>query len=392
MRTIENLGTTRLLLIIIGILITYTLNGELRALTAPSGTNCVGRDFALSAKDEGQRHNAVVESLLIATESAKAEASEYSDVGSTNFIKSEQPGNAGGPPGEGSIAHGIEFGGTLVQPGRLRQRHLNLKPILTGEPRSWESMGNITRKLNFLHIPKAGGTSIFLVAAQNGLSWAECLFPSGWRAKMCPDAANTINAETWPDHPYQAPWWHTPVQYLPTNQNPYDNHDLFAVVRNPYDRAVSEYYYYCNFNKRACFGTNNEDTPDRLNSKLQQLLWTAMRAPMNSSDYFQAWGHWIPQYDYFYNTTSRTQERLVPHLLHNEYLNEEFDSLMRAYGLNFTLPQKRSRSRQDLGAQMTTADLTEKTMKLIDIVFEKDFILGNYAMLTGKLAGATTAE
>lgn len=373
----ENLGTTRLLLIIIGVLCTYTLNGELRALTVQSGTNCVGRDFAGSAKEEGQRHNAIVESMLIATESS--EAAEDIDPSSATLI-------------DGNIVEDNASGGSQVQPQRHRRRYLNFKPILTGQPHSWETMGNATRPLSFLHIPKAGGTSIFLLAAQNGLSWGECLFPSGWRDKMCPIAPNTINAETWPDHPYQAEWWHTPVQFMPTDQNPYDNHDIFAVVRNPYDRAVSEYYYYCNFKKRECFGKNNEDTPERLNRKLQQFLWTALRAPLNSSDYFQAWGHWIPQYDFFYNTASRQQERLVPHLLHNEYLSEEFDSLMRAYGLNFTLPKKHSRSRHDLGAQLTTADLTDKTMKLIDIAFEKDFILGNYEMLTGKVADATTTE
>jgi hypothetical protein len=166
-------------------------------------------------------------------------------------------------------------------------------------------------------------------------------------------------------------------------RNPYEGHDLFAVMRNPYERAVSEYYYYCQWHERECYGRGKkQDTAERMNQKLQQFLVKALAAKKDSEDYYAALAHWIPQYDYFYDTSSEKKERIVEHLLHNEYLNDEFDALMKAYGYNFTLPKKHARSRKDLGAKLTTADLTLKTIKLIDVVFEQDFILGDYEMLT----------
>ena len=356
-----------MLLIIAGFLCTMTLNSELRTLTAPppSCGDVVNGDFTTRAKVEGQRHLHTVESFM---------ATEASTVVIDHDI----------PIDEETPVDALTQPGVSRQPPQVQQqRTLNFKPKRTNEPRTWEIMGNATRPLNFVHIPKAGGTSIFMVAAANGLSWGDCLFPSHWRHKNCP---NTTNVGTWPDHPYQAPWWHTPPQNLPTDKNPYQNHDTYAVVRNPYDRAVSEYYYYCSFHHRQCFGQDNADTPDRMNRMLQRFLWAALRAPANSTDYYQAFGHWIPQYDYVYNQQG---ERLIQHVLHNEHLNEDFPALLRAYGLNFTLPQQRSRSRHNLGAKLSTADLTDKTMKLIDLLFEQDFALGNYEMLTGKVMAST---
>lgn len=381
-KTPEKLGTTRSLLIIIGVLCTLALNSELRAVLTASASNCAGGAVlddtiinlppnAVPAKVRNQRLGAMVESM-VTPQPEEEEAAETAEEDETAGRPNEQQLQQQPALAEAAAAS-------------RERRKLNFKPVLSGEPRSWENMPS-TKPLNFLHIPKTGGSSIFRLAANNGLAWGECLFPSPWRQKDCP---KETNVGKWPEHRFGAPWWHTPIQYLPPDKKPYNRQDLFAVVRNPYERAVSEYYYYCQFRKSECYGIDkHKDTADRMNRKLQQFLFAALRAPKNSTDYFVASGHWIPQYDFFHNTASKRKERIVKHLLHNEHLNDEFASLMRAYGYNFTLPQKHRRSRKDTGAKLTTADLTDKTMKLIDIVFEKDFKIGNYEMLTGKVAEA----
>ena len=317
-------------------------------------------------------------------------------------------GGGGGGPGTAPAAaaashnNSSDYSETASQPAAtLAEEKISERVVLNYQPKSlgdeqrpsWETLDDEGRKpLNFLHIPKTGGSSILRLSASEGFTWADCLFPSSWGHKICPEY-NSTN-QNWPKHPHDAPWWHTPVQYLDKSQpNPYDGSDLFAVVRNPYERAVSEYYYHCKFHKRSCFGGNKKenDTAERLNAKLQAILKRVLEAPKNTADYYVHWGHWIPQYDYFFDTTKNNKPRIVKHLLHNENLNAEFDSLMAAYQLNLTLPAVKSKSRTDLGAQRSVEHLTVKTMKLIEVVFERDFALGGYEMLSGKSPGTAAA-
>jgi hypothetical protein len=128
-----------------------------------------------------------------------------------------------------------------------------------------------------------------------------------------------------------------------------------------------------------------------LNEYIQEALKVVLLAKPGSPEYFHHWGHWIPQYDFFFHNNDQHQhqpQQMVHHLLHNEYLNEEFDALMQAYGLNnITLPKERKKSRADdgTGAQLNVADLTLETIKLIEVVYEKDFEIGNYPMLSASL-------
>lgn len=80
---------------------------------------------------------------------------------------------------------------------------------------------------------------------------------------------------------------------------------------------------------------------------------------------------------------------MVLHTLHNEFLNEEFQSLMESYNLNLTLPETHEKSRGDLGAKQGVESLSVSSMKLIEVVFEKDFSLGGYKMLSSNFPTET---
>lgn len=108
------------------------------------------------------------------------------------------------------------------------------------------------KRLEFVHIPKTGGTVIESIAANHNISWSICHF--GYPESIIRISLNLTHCPPgslkylWPKEPKHnhCPWWHVPPQYFELYDpaiNPYAGADLFVVVRNPYDRVISEYYY-----------------------------------------------------------------------------------------------------------------------------------------------------
>ena len=92
------------------------------------------------------------------------------------------------------------------------------------------------RTLKFFHIPKAAGTAIEHVAGeQKRLPWGSCLFNHKPKRTIC----------NYPPSDFEWPrnygWWHLPAQLFPVaGADPYAGAELFAVIRDPFDRLVSE--------------------------------------------------------------------------------------------------------------------------------------------------------
>lgn len=92
------------------------------------------------------------------------------------------------------------------------------------------------RTLKFFHIPKAAGTAIEHVAGdQMRLPWGSCLFNHKPKRTIC----------NYPPSDFEWPrnygWWHLPAQLFPVaGADPYAGAELFAVIRDPFDRLVSE--------------------------------------------------------------------------------------------------------------------------------------------------------
>ncbi|KAG7351563.1 sulfotransferase family protein [Nitzschia inconspicua] len=301
------------------------------------------------------------------------------------------------------------------------------------------------RPLNFLHIPKTGGTSIVMAAADSNVAWGDCLFWSRRDRKNCPDRPinyftnNNNNSTTnmtdlyHPEqyiqlHPMLSSWWHLPIQFIPNDKkhiNPYQHQDLFVVIRNPYQRVVSQYYYRCWRDKNTpCYlgkkdgNTNNtyinRDTPQQMNTVIQQMIRKQQGATIGSKDYFYHDGHWIPQAHYVYSVTTNSNnnnnnnnnksnnnsnnkqrpssfqfQRLVQHILHFEYLQDEFDSLMGAYRWNITLPKHKMLDRSEFTTACSVQNLTRTTLQLIEDVYRDDFQLGGYPMLSSSRKNRT---
>lgn len=136
-----------------------------------------------------------------------------------------------------------------------------------------ENSINLHHSLKYLHIPKTGGSMIEQVAASAGYSWGYCMFQDGSsRNDDCPRNSEALRLNEFPT----SNLWHLPIQHLPGKARYlYENASIFTVVRNPYSRVLSEYYYRCAFHKRC---------NDKINDAQHMNSWitTAINSVMES--------------------------------------------------------------------------------------------------------------
>lgn len=237
--------------------------------------------------------------------------------------------------------------------GSLRRRALAHLPQPDGH----------RRRLEFVHITKTGGSAIEKAAASAGLLWGACHYVSSPRLGCTdPDIARFDRNEFLPLTRYQTKEpYHVPLQYHVTN--PFRHAATFTVVRNPYDRYVSEYY--CEW---AGYRGPDRDNPEKMNVFIQHQLRT--RVPEDKTV------HFLPQNQYVYHEG----KRYVDHILHYETLSEEFPKLMEYYNLNNIVLPNRDNANNSY-RKLTVKDLYRSTIDLINMKAREDFVLFGYEMI-----------
>lgn len=228
------------------------------------------------------------------------------------------------------------------------------RPALQPQIQESQEPHHPARLLEFVHITKTGGTSIEAAAAAAGIKWGICHFQKELSVGCSgsPNIPMTIESLRFKNI---SPW-HQPLQYFALN--PFQHADTFAVVRNPYDRYISEYY--CPWGGYHA-PNENKDDPDVMNKYLQY------RIPRETEH------HWLPQHFYIYNEG----ERVVDHVLHFENLEEGFKDLMKRYKLHIFLPSTPLNSRKE-PYRLTVKDLYPDTLSVINEVAALDFELFDY--------------
>jgi hypothetical protein len=229
------------------------------------------------------------------------------------------------------------------------------------------SIKDTKRKLIFVHIPKTAGTTIEEVGALGAKSaWGSCLF--NHRPKRRYDN-NRVLCKYPPgqfEWPMNIGYWHLPTQMFPImGTNPYEGADLFAVVRDPDDRLLSEFYYICRrkvtirWDGTACNKTRVHE-PNYMNGWLQKKLTHTPTSELSHKDYLHENGHFTPQYEFI---VSSGDIRMVDYVLRMDNLQSEFPALMKAYGINASLPiNKRNSARNDTDLEATHFDETTETL------------------------------
>ena len=196
-------------------------------------------------------------------------------------------------------------------------------------------------KLQLVHIPKTGGSTMELVASQHGLKWG--MDRGSWPGGDCPFGC----PETWQ---HCSPWHTPPAEFvIHGGINPYEGYDTFCVVRHPYSRLISEY----TFMDAVCSAEGLNDAVHAMHKAINvsvgkiELSFPHMRSnalKIASQTQFgtvcsavdarfhsgECWRskthsdcHWLPQHLYATDCN---------HVLHVESLADDFGKMMRSYG------------------------------------------------------------
>lgn len=221
-------------------------------------------------------------------------------------------------------------------------------------------------KLQFVHVTKTAGTSIEQMAAQSGIAWGACKFIRYSHCNSLPPTVPQFDQDKWKcKHPKIVPW-HCPPMQFKSGINMYNNYSTFAVVRNPYDRITSEYYWKRMEVDHVDLETaNNED-------EFNAWINGALRKAYMNGFYFD--GHCIPMNMY----THHQGKQVVDHILHFEKLSAELPALMKKYDLNITMPRLNARKE---GAQLGVRNMTDATIYKINFWARLDFALFGYDMI-----------
>ena len=186
---------------------------------------------------------------------------------------------------------------------------------------------NHTRRVEFFHITKTGGSAIKMVGGMTGIIWGSCHYrkfdflhyPEGSEdfnnrsSKLDKGALHNSNVRSTNNR------WHIPPNWL--KSNPFEGSITFTMVRNPYTRVISEYY--CPW---AGYKGAQKGDPQIMND------WTRKR--INGAI---AGDHFLPQYFYVYDKFGK---QVIHEVLHFENFKSDIIKLSQKHDLGIAIPHK----------------------------------------------------
>lgn len=277
---------------------------------------------------------------------------------------------------------------------------------------AWLNPHRMADHLELVHIPKTGGTAIEIAAARQGIPWGFCQFEMEfipfWLDPPIPDDlphCPVVSNRTWKNNqiknlfrPIEA-WrinvYHTPpcilLQHL--NNCLYHEKALFAVVRHPYDRIQSDFYYWADRRNWTVDSMNEwieqqleplqfmprwrEKIPICTDRAISQNVNVTIHPPGRRPSTFYALGnHLIPQYDFIFGgRPAFFESRIVHHVLFFDSLAHDFATLMQIYNLSTVkLPHRGAPTTANANTLQRSA-LSEENKKRIQRLYRDDFVV-----------------
>jgi hypothetical protein len=207
----------------------------------------------------------------------------------------------------------------------------------------------MARDLFFIHITKTAGTAIEDIGRENGVKWGRFSKVNIKYNRMM--TRSELNE-----------FFHIPFCYVSNINELKKKYDFFAIVRDPYDRCISEIYWWY----QIILKEQKDMSLDELNNNICHYI-------KDHKDVL--YGHWIPQYKYIYDNTG---VKLVDHVLKFEDLPNNFNQLMVKYNLKIKLDRVINKSNKAYSVK----DLYPETLKLIETYYLVDFEKFGYNFYT----------
>ena len=201
------------------------------------------------------------------------------------------------------------------------------------------------KQLKFIHITKCAGSFIENIGYINGYEWGR------------------FHNEYSQGRKHRA-WWHE--NFINKPEKFKKKYDWFVIVRNPYDRLLSEYY--CRW--AGIGGKNILHTKEEFNNYLINKI----------ENRYKDGNHYTEQYKYIDKNSKIT-------IIRFENLHEELEKLFKLYNINIdsnTFTKVNSKETFNKSPFFTLKDFNEKLINLINSVYDKDFKLLNYDKIETK--------
>ena len=185
------------------------------------------------------------------------------------------------------------------------------------------------KELKFIHITKCAGTTVEDIGKENNINWGR--FHKEYR------------------------FWHQVFPHKPDKLKL--KYDWFMVVRNPYERLISEFY--CKWG-----GIGKQQNIDHIDESMFNLYIKQRILNRLSSG-----NHYTEQYKYI-------DKNISVHILHFENIESEFNKLMIQYQLDIRLDRKINQSK--FTKKFNIQSFSPELIEFINEIYHLDFTTFGY--------------